>query len=341
MVRFLSGLIICCLGFVTAAPLEGPSSRHINIARRDETVSTFRGIYWEEARETCTDAEFDILAEATRMADEMVNNLYGKGDMGATPSWNRYFGGGKIRFGWYHNDERKGVMTNIQNNILQAARFVKLGKQKDGVWKRTNQLTYRCKPLPGIKDRCVQAPSGSQWQGPSAVTFFSAARVDQGNTVVFCPRFFKDGKLAYLNDRTKSHIAPHTISLFDTYERIIAHEWMHGLPCGFKWSIVDVEATITGLEQHGPLSVYGDEICHKWAWNQADPSNHNGGEVNLKVGENADSYAWMFMFQWYADYFKWDSKCQDQTCSGTGPLTSAHSQRCQYKEARCIGSVWS
>jgi hypothetical protein len=56
-----------------------------------------------------------------------------------------------------------------------------------------------------------------------------------GDEVTFCPRFFQEGSLQYINERTKQLHRPQDIGALQTYEQTIIHEWMHCKKAGMVW----------------------------------------------------------------------------------------------------------
>lgn len=57
-----------------------------------------------------------------------------------------------------------------------------------------------------------------------------------GWAVVFCPRFFQDGRSKYINEITGgTKKQPSDIASLISYEYIVIHEWMHNKLFGFKF----------------------------------------------------------------------------------------------------------
>ncbi|KAK4501644.1 hypothetical protein PRZ48_007453 [Zasmidium cellare] len=283
--------------------------------------TAFPGIHWDIAETTCEPDEFDIIVEATRMANEMINYFEKTDRYDKTPAWHRYFVKDESLYfihpnGWHGNEFTQSVYLNIRNNIRQAAAFPTTGKRnKAGHQGRRQKVAYSCTaPLPPATPNSCQWDEpgpGQRWTGPSATTSRPAQNNDEGWLIVFCPRFFKDRSLnglRYLNDITKEPKSESSLPTLRSYEYVIAHEWMHTSLFGFKDFIDDLKADLPAVGNvpatGGVVSVYGDRYCHQFAWeNQVS----NPRKINIFAGDNADNYAWMYQYHWYARAFGWTS----------------------------------
>lgn len=295
---------------VTSTVLENsPDASAGDHTKRDmDYKAAFPGIYWDQAETTCEDWELAILIEATRMANEMVNKFANSNWWWDSPAWNRYFLRDSKAYpprGWHGDEQSQNTIAQISNNIRQVAAFPTTGKRnKAGQQGRRQKLAYTCRaPSPPARRSDCQwddpAP-GKKWTGPSAQTYRPDANNNEGYVVVFCPRFFKDGDLRYINEITKLPKSETSLPTLRSYEWVIAHEWMHATLFGYAAPILDLQANLG----QGVVPIHGDENCHKYAWLYYDSSR----AVNLGVVENADNYAWMFQYNWFINAFGWKCK---------------------------------
>ncbi|KAF2674749.1 hypothetical protein BT63DRAFT_408906 [Microthyrium microscopicum] len=272
-----------------------------------DPVRVFPGIFWDEAYQTCTTEELDIVVEATRMADEMINAFQNTQGFWATPAWNRYFvrdssAAGKTN--WYSNVRNQDLFIDVINDIKQASMFPKKGRKPapDGSRSRLKQVGYSCKRPTGVLGtKCAAGPNSfGKWSGPSAVTWYPSATDGHGWAIEFCPRFFQaEGELRYINDITSNPKSEKSLPGMRSYEYAIAHEWMHTGIFGFRLAIKDLK------EPENDNDVYGDQACHDFAWlNMDDP--HTPG-INEYTAYNADNYAWMFQYAWFRNALGWTS----------------------------------
>ncbi|KAH8705211.1 hypothetical protein BGW36DRAFT_9576 [Talaromyces proteolyticus] len=293
------------VSLVAKSPESAPAH---DITKRDidPIRSAYRGIHWDDAYSQCTTDEFNILVESSRMALDVTS--YKLGQYWDSPAWHRYF----VRdwktnptYGWHGNERSQDTFLNIRNNIEQVSKFPREGrKDKRGNWSRSKQTSYRCQEIPNY-NKCAKSPNkAGRWTGPSAYTAQPAANPD-GWAVVFCPRFFQDGRAKYINRITDGTTKkPSDIGTLISYEYIVIHEWMHNKLFGYKFMIEDVKGNIPG--QPDGRTIYGDTLCHEYAWINMGTSRVPGGGVNLMVAWNADNYAWFFNYNWYYYHWSWN-----------------------------------
>ncbi|KAF3480698.1 uncharacterized protein GIQ15_06045 [Arthroderma uncinatum] len=297
--RFLVYTFLSALAAATPFTKE-PRSRDIQPIRE-----AYPGIFWDDALLQCGDEGFDILVEATRMALEVVTFRI-DGPIWELPAWNRYFIGLGGKGGWESSELKGRTFVDIRHNIKQVGMFPRNGKpSRGGPFKRTKQVTYRCKE-PELTNRCAQDPSsGGYWRGPTAYTQNPSLTGD-GWEIVFCPRFFREDRIRYINRITDGPRLPHTeISRLISYEYAIIHEWMHVDIFGYLFHIEDVVAAVPF---HAAQRIYGDSLCHKFAWINLDTiGGPDTGGVNFKTAMNADNYAWFFIYNWFHHKWNWDS----------------------------------
>ncbi|KAM5441432.1 hypothetical protein MferCBS31731_003503 [Microsporum ferrugineum] len=324
-------LCLCALSSATPLLQKPRANRDLQPLKE-----AYRGIYWDQAAIDCSDEEFDILAEATRVALEEAS-FHTDGNVWESPAWNRYFGGLGGIGGWEEQPtlltdsilivfrgERTYIRRHLQYcssnrncqqyitstntvaaNIKQVSAFPRKGKpmklKKDYV--REKQVTYRCKENPEMRKRCAQAPSsGGLWTGPTAYTQ-QPTLTGAGWETTFCPRFFLEDKVEYINRITERR-RPHTeIFRLLSYEYVILHEWMHSDIFGFPAHIEDVVENIPFRDER---RIYGDSLCYKFAWLYVE-SIGTGQGVNIHTAFNADSYAWFFNYNWFHYKWNWDS----------------------------------
>ncbi|KAL9623568.1 MAG: hypothetical protein Q9160_002249 [Pyrenula sp. 1 TL-2023] len=229
------------------------------------------------------------------------------------------------------------------DNIRQVAQFPRKGKKdRRGNWSRTKQTSYRCQEIPNY-NKCAKAPNQfGKWTGPYVSipqdTFFQVLLIP-GRTglhilqspvpilkvrwaVVFCPRFFKDGRSRYINEITGGNKKQASeIGFLISFEYIVIHEWMHNKLFGYKFMsksnhrlnrpvllmliirlVEDVKGNIPG--QPDGQTIYGDSLCHEYAWLNMG-GRIPGGGVNIYTAWNADNYAWFFNYNWYWYQWQW------------------------------------
>ncbi|KAM5467161.1 hypothetical protein MferCBS49748_004092 [Microsporum ferrugineum] len=292
-------LCLCALSSATPLLQKPRANRDLQPLKE-----AYRGIYWDQAAIDCSDEEFDILAEATRVALEEAS-FHTDGNVWESPAWNRYFGGLGGIGGWESSEVKGRTFVDIYTNIKQVSAFPRKGKpmklKKDYV--REKQVTYRCKENPEMRKRCAQAPSsGGLWTGPTAYTQ-QPTLTGAGWETTFCPRFFLEDKVEYINRITERR-RPHTeIFRLLSYEYVILHEWMHSDIFGFPAHIEDVVENIPFRDER---RIYGDSLCYKFAWLYVE-SIGTGQGVNIHTAFNADSYAWFFNYNWFHYKWNWDS----------------------------------
>jgi hypothetical protein len=120
---------------------------------------------------------------------------------------------------------------------------------------------------------------------------------------VFCPFFFESDKLEYLEERKDEKHGKRVSSAYigdlDTYERTIAHEFMHVGIFGYRheselnivevmWmrrqnlvqTVVDVWGSLWGDKPKEPI--YGESRCRDFAMR---------GQPNVEVAKNGTSTA--------------------------------------------------
>jgi hypothetical protein len=261
---------ICFLAFSAANPLP-VSKRQQQLVNGHDPRIVFRGTNWDEAQSTCSQEEFDLLVESTRITDEMVNAFHRTQNYWQGEAWNRYFVRNSDLKGlgnWQYGSWNRNTFAAIKNTIHQASMFPKQGRRnKKGERSCEKQVAYTCrtpKDIPPEKDTCQTAPTKYRgWTGPTARTY-DASISPNGWVIQFCPRFFKDGRLRYLNDITKTSKSEKSIGSLRSFEYIIAHEWMHAKIFGYNIMIVDMIGSIPGQPNH--QLIYGDSRSHEYAW---------------------------------------------------------------------------
>ena len=124
----------------------------------------FVGIYWDEAKDTCSPANFAILAEATRMLYSFTDTGGHPGDnLTKTQAWHEFFvSPQRQRRGerWVgrpsenvHNRAYQTYLA-IMNNIKQVHLWPSTGKPRNGEYVQAKQVTYTCNPPIGYKHKC-------------------------------------------------------------------------------------------------------------------------------------------------------------------------------------------
>jgi hypothetical protein len=284
--------LIPCIAMLMMFHLTGGTpiaKRTDRLAKLDQLRNDYRGIYWDTAADPneCTDEQFDILAEAVRVAVNDVTPLGANHQQRAQSSaFNRFFirpQEAGIDNNWINSHDVTHQFINIMSAMDSIIKFPKIGKKdKKGDYVRAKQIKYKCKPWPNIP--CVGTTA--------AKTSEPAVDPDQGWSTVFCPTFFEQFK--YINELGNDPPRPPSqLPLLHAYEHAIIHEWMHADVASGRYGfshITDVEGNLPG--QNGPVSIYGATRSHQFAWVNAQ--NVPQTSVNVEVAINADNFALVF-----------------------------------------------
>jgi len=269
-------------------------------AKLDKLRREYRGIYWDTAADPneCTDEQFDILAEAVRVAVNEVTPLAANHKRRLESSaFNRFFIRPEepgIDRKWIMNNYPEFEFLEIMGAMDSILMFPKIGKKdRNGEYGRRRQIKYKCKPW--TSHPCV---------GKTAAKT-SAPYIDpeEGWSTVFCPTFFEQYKhIKELGNGQRR--SPSALPLLNAYEHVIIHEWMHANIASGRYNsshITDVQGNLPG--ERGPVAIYGATRSHQFAWVKA--RNVYPTSVNPRVAVNADNYAWYFTNEWFAQRWNW------------------------------------
>lgn len=122
MPSLLSWLALACIPVLAlASPVQTEAMSHVEPRGPkydiNELNEEFLGIYWDSAKETCTDEEMEIIIRSTRKAVEMMAFAVDAGGITETAAWNRYFvkeSYDKLEDTWSRN-------FDLWENILSAS----------------------------------------------------------------------------------------------------------------------------------------------------------------------------------------------------------------------------
>ncbi|OGM51358.1 hypothetical protein ABOM_000125 [Aspergillus bombycis] len=243
--------------------------------------NAYQGIYWKTALVECSDRQFDILVESTRMMLELTKRTTKPMD---TPGWQRFFVADPAGVDGWASEKHRPDYLQVHNVMTQVNMFPRLGKVGKDKKKRENQVTYRCPS--GPKSRCHI--------NPEQITFNNKTKY--GWEISLCDDFFR---LKYLNDITNGEKkSAQSLPDLVSYEHSLAHEWAHVDLLGSSFHVMDITAT----NPNKPLkekNVYGAEWSTVLAW-------YSGSPPSVGVKYNADNYAWFWTNNWFNE--KWDWK---------------------------------
>ncbi|KAI0008094.1 hypothetical protein F4779DRAFT_618968 [Xylariaceae sp. FL0662B] len=238
-------------------PPDLPES-HVDVAPKSPIIKrgfreAYRGIHWDDALLQCSTDEFDIILEATRMALDVTSYFMTR--EWESVAWHRYFvkpWKANSLWDWHSSQRNHDLFLNIHDNMYQVSQFPRKGKKdRKGNWSRYKQTSYRCHDVEGYH-KCALAPDEHGiWHGESAYTADGSASLD-GWAVVFCPRFFKDGQLKYINRIT---------------------------------DVIDVDERDIPDFPNGRM-VYGERLSHNFAWKHMGTRDYPGGAINADVAFN-------------------------------------------------------